>query len=44
MGSTDGGPWESMEGGGACVTCEGGETWFILARGDSDSLAACGVV
>lgn len=35
---------ESREGGGACVTWEGGGTGFILASGDSDSLAACGVV
>lgn len=35
---------ESREGGGACVTCEGGGTGFIRASGDSDSLAACGVV
>ena len=42
--SRDGGRWESEEGGGACVTGEGGDTWFILAKGDSDSLAARGVV
>lgn len=36
--------WESSEGGGACVTWEGGGTGFIRASGDSDSLAACGVV
>ena len=35
---------ESTEVGGAGVTWEGGETGFIRASGDSDSLAACGVV
>ena len=42
--SRDGRRWEREEGGGACVTCDGGDTWFILANGDSDSLAAWGVV
>ena len=44
VGSCDGMPCESAEGGGACVTCEAGDTGFIRASGDSDSLAACGVV
>ena len=35
---------ERSEGGGAGVTWEGGETGFIRASGDSDSLAAWGVV
>ena len=42
--SSEGVTCESREGGGACVTWEGGEMGFIRASGDSDSLAACGVV